>query len=147
MVRPNTVLAIGLLTVLSGVALLAWAVSRGEAELYLVVIIPVISGTGPVFAAGALLFMVGLMVTFVGYSLRSMERMEALEGPPPQARQGEARPPASGSPSGGAEFGGVVFIGPVPIVFGRGQRASRWMLVASVVFGILLIVFILGLFL
>jgi uncharacterized protein (TIGR00304 family) len=147
MVRPDTVLAIGLLMLVSGIALLAWAVSSGEAEFYLVVIIPVISGTGPVFAAGALLFMIGIMVTFTGYSLRSVERMEAIEGPPPREPQGEARPPASGPPSGGAEFGGFVFIGPVPIVFGKGQRASKWMLVASVVFGILLIVFILGLFL
>jgi uncharacterized protein (TIGR00304 family) len=147
MVRPSTTLAIGLLMLAAGIALLAWAVASGDARLHLVVIIPVISGTGPVFAGGTLLFMAGLMVTFVGHSLRSFERMEALEGPPPRPEEGEARPPAARAPAGGPEFGGVVFIGPIPIVFGKGQRTSRWMLVASVVFGILLVVFILGLFL
>jgi uncharacterized protein (TIGR00304 family) len=147
MARPTTVLALGLLMLASGIALLAFAVASGDASLHLVVIIPVISGTGPAFVAGTLLLMAGLMATLGGHSLRSFERMEALEVPHAGPAEGGPRPPATGAPAGGAEFGGVVFIGPIPIVFGRGQRAGRWMLVASVVFGILLVVFLLGLFL
>jgi uncharacterized membrane protein len=115
-------LVLGLLILAAGIALLAWAVSSGDAEFYLFIIFPVVTGTGPVFAGGALLFMIGLMGTFIGLSMGA-------------------------APRDGPQFGGVIFIGPIPIVFGKGQRTSKWMLVGSIVFGILLIVFLLGIFL
>lgn len=125
-----------------GVVLLGWAVSRGEAELYLFLIFPVVSGTGPIFAAGTLLLIVGVLATFMALSVRGAgaTAWEPVEAPPRTEAPQQA-------PQGGVEFGGVVFIGPIPIVFGRGHQMGRWMLVASIVFAILLMVFILGLFL
>ncbi|NIP36945.1 MAG: hypothetical protein GWN12_18945, partial [Thermoplasmata archaeon] len=55
MASANGTLGLGLLMLVSGIALLAWAVASGDAEFYLVVIIPVITGTGPVFAGGVVL--------------------------------------------------------------------------------------------
>ncbi len=149
MASAKGLLGVGLLMLMAGIALLAWAVSSGDAELYLVVIIPVITGTGPVFAGGAILFMLGLMVTFLGLSMRAAESMDLHEGPPPTPATGSSPGPQAGAPpaSGGTEFGGVIFLGPIPIVFGKGQRTSKWMLVGSIVFGILMIVFLLGIFL
>ena len=152
MASANGTLGLGLLMLVGGIALLAWAVSSGDAEFYLVAIIPVISGSGAVFGVGVLLFMVGLIGTFLGMSLRAAEGMAEEFGdapsqmPPRQAQPGH-RPQGAPPPPGGAEFGGVVFLGPIPIVFGKGPRSNRWMLVASIVFGILMIVFLLGLFL
>jgi len=142
-------LALGLLMLIGGIALLAGAVSSGDAEFYLFIIFPVVTGTGPMFAAGALLFMAGLIVTFFALSLRAAQRMaeEYEEGPAPTAPTGHAPQAGAPPPRGGTEFGGVIFIGPIPIVFGKGQRSSKWMLVGSIVFGILMIVFIVGLFL
>lgn len=143
-------MGIGLLMLIGGIALLAWAVSSGDAEFYLFIIFPVITGTGPIFAGGALLFMVGLIVTFLGLSMRTAERMamEYSEAPPETAAPpGHAPHAGAPAPRGGPEFGGVIFLGPIPIVFGKGQRTSKWMLIGSIVFGILLIVFIVGLFL
>ena len=143
-------LGIGLLMLIGGIALLGWAVSSGDAEFYLFFIFPVITGTGPIFASGALLFMIGLIVTFLGLSMRAAERMaeEYSEAPPEAAAPpGQAPPAGAPAPRGGPEFGGVIFLGPIPIVFGKGQRTSKWMLIGSIVFGILLIVFIVGLFL
>jgi uncharacterized protein (TIGR00304 family) len=148
-------LALGLVMLISGIALLGWAVSEGDAELYLVLIFPVVTGTGPIFAVGALLFIFGIFVTFIGISLVSAYRMAGdmdaspdRRAPPPTDDQ-QPGAPQTGTPppQGGAQFGGVVFIGPIPIVFGKGQPMGKWMLVGSIVFGILLIVFILGLFL
>jgi len=149
MVNAKGLLVLGLLMLFGGIGLFGWAVARGEAEFYLVVIIPVITGTGAVFAAGVLLFMIGLMVTFFAMSLRSAERMpkEYEDGRSQAASPGQAPQQGAPSPQGGAEFGGVIFIGPIPIVFGKGPRSSKWMLVGSIVFGLLLIVFIVALFL
>jgi uncharacterized protein (TIGR00304 family) len=148
MASVKGLLGAGVPMLVAGIALLAWAVSSGDAEFYLVVIIPVISGTGPAFGGGVLLFMLGLVVTFMGLSLRSLEALDLHERPP----SGPTTGPGTGQkgevpPVGGTQFGGVIFLGPIPIVFGKGQRAGRWMLVASIVFGILMIVFLLGIFL
>lgn len=141
-------MVLGPLMLAAGIALLGWAMSRGEAEVFLAVIIPVISGTGPVFLGGVVLFMLGLPLTFLALSLRQAERMAGEGGPPPGQAPAQAGSPAGQpGPTGGAEFGGVIFIGPIPIVFGKGRRSSRWMMVGSIVFGILLIVFFLGLLL
>jgi uncharacterized membrane protein len=152
MVSAKGLLVAGSLMLVSAIALLSLAVSSGDAEFYLFIIFPVVTGTGPAFAGGALLFMLGLMVSFMGISMRTAERMAEEYGevphrpvpqqtPPP--REGGTAPPAAGGPG----FGGVIFLGPIPIVFGKGQRTGKWMLVASIVFGILMLVFIIGLFL
>lgn len=149
MVNWRGLLGIGLLMLIGGIALLGWAISSGDAEFYLFLIFPVVTGAGPVFAAGAVLLMIGIIGTFMGLSLRAAEGMAEEYGqapqrtdPPGQTAQGS--PPAA---QGGPQFGGVIFLGPIPIVFGKGQRTSKWMLVGSIVFGILMIVFIVGLIL
>ena len=149
MASANGVLGPGLLALVGGVVLLAWALASGDAELHLVVVVPVISGTGAVFAGGVLLLMLGLVITFLGLSLRHAGGIAGGPGDELPTPTRDGQPPRAGTPpaSGGAEFGGVVFIGPIPIIFGRGQRPGGWMLVASIVFGVLLIVFILGLLL
>ena len=145
MASARTVLVLAAATLLAGLALLVLAGMRGEAELHLVVVIPVVSGTGALFGLGVLLFMAGFVLLFLGMSMRAAT---AVEGPPPERPTPPApsRVPSQEAPppAGRAEWGGVVFIGPVPIAFGSSPRMGRWMVLAAVVMGVLLLVFILG---
>ena len=139
---------LAIVTLVAGVAALVIAGQRGEAELHLVLIFPVVSGTGPYFALGVLLFMAGLLMLFVGMSMRSIAALEDLppgQRAPPGSPPGRA--PGAAPPAGRPEWGGVVFIGPVPLAFGSSPRMGRWMTLASIVMGILFLVFILGLLL
>jgi len=137
-------MVLGLTLLACGVALLAWAASSGDADLYLVLVFPVVTGTGPVFGLGAVLLLFGIVATFMALAMRSAERVMMEGGPGRPVAGPDGAPPG---PPGGAELGGVIFLGPVPIVFGKGQRVGRWMMVGSIVFAILLIVFFLGLLL
>ena len=142
--KGNGLLALSILMVVAGIALILWAGLRGEAEFYLVLIIPVISGSGGVFAAGVLLLIFGIMLLFFAMSLRSVERYPEQT---PQARP-PAREPRTGEPptGGGARWGGVVFIGPIPITFGSGPRMGRLMVVAAIIMALLMLAFFLGIF-
>ncbi len=142
--KGNGLLALSILMVVAGIALIVWAGLRGEAEFYLVLIIPVISGSGGVFAAGVLLLIFGIVLLFFAMSLRSVERYPEQT---PRART-PARAPRTGEPStgGGAQWGGVVFIGPIPITFGSGPRMGRLMVVAAIIMARLMLAFFLGIF-
>ena len=114
------VLLLGLLT-------LAVAVSRGEASLYLIVIIPAVVGTGPLAFLGILLVFFGFFLTFFLWSA----------GAPPLAAPME--PPAIPGPEAPSQvplrrrWGGVVFLGPFPVVFGSDPQMTRTMLVLGAV--------------
>ena len=151
MVRADRLLALSLVMVLGGIALLVWAGYRGEAELYLFIIFPVVTGSGAVFAVGVLIFIIGIPLLFMAIGMRSMEGMADGEGyqaaPPSRAPAAQPSQAQAPPPQEGPGFGGVVFIGPIPIVFGSQKRTGKLMLAGAIVFGILLIVFLVGLFL
>jgi uncharacterized protein (TIGR00304 family) len=132
----------------AGIAAMAVAIARGDAELQFVLIFPVLSGTGAVFALGAGLLILGVLVAFIGLPLLTASRVE--EAPPPQAPPRSPTPPAQGArprdpgADAGPRWGGVVLIGPIPIVFGSSARVSMWMLVLAAVVTVLLLVLLLG---
>ncbi len=100
-----------------GVAVLALAVGRGEASVYLVVIVPVVAGTGPLGFLGILLVFVGFFLTFLLWPTRT----EAGAAEHVDAGQAEGLPPTR-------RWGGVAFLGPIPLVFGSDSRMTRTML-------------------
>src|SRR5438128_7673218 len=109
----------------TGVVVLALAVARGEASVYLVVIVPVVAGTGPLAFLGILLVFVGFFLTFLLWPTRtevgSTEQVDAgrAEGLAPTRR-----------------WGGVAFVGAIRLVFGsdsRMARTMRWVGVALLV--------------
>src|SRR5438132_11043770 len=55
----------------TGVVVLALAVGRGEASLYLVVVVPVIAGPGPLAFLRILLVFVGFLLTFLVWATRT----------------------------------------------------------------------------
>ncbi|MCU0853110.1 MAG: DUF131 domain-containing protein [Thermoplasmata archaeon] len=123
-----------------GVALIAAAVATGEADVSLVVIFPVFSGSGWMFISGVLLMIAG----FVAFFLAMFSA--AAYGVPDMEPRTEA-----GSPGRRTEtrYGGVVLIGPVPIAFGSDRKTAMTMLVigvvmAAVFIGLLIVALLLG---
>jgi len=105
---------------IAGLVTLALAVARGEASLYLIVVIPAVVGTSPLAFLGILLVFVGFFLTFFlwsgGVPLPRAEPTEVaavkpVETPPPR------------------RWGGVVLLGPIPLVFGSDPQMTRMMLV------------------
>src|SRR2546427_6602359 len=88
---------LALACLLGGVALLAYGVVIGQGQVYLVVIFPVITGSGPIPLAGTVLVMLGLVVGFP-----SMARLPAMAGASPPietAPPSQSRPPPPSPPS------------------------------------------------
>ena len=120
---------LGPVSVLAGVLMMALAVARGEASVYLVFIIPVIVGTGPLAFLGVFLVFAGFLLTFLLWPARF------AEGP-------GNRDVLSASPEGAAparRWGGVLFLGPIPVVFGSDPRMTRTMLLIGVVLFVALV--------
>lgn len=137
--RWSPLLAAALALIAAGIALLVLAAAQGDVRLFLVVIVPVITGEGAAFALGALALMAGTFLAFIAIPLASAAPTVPAEAPPAQGP-----PPAGAAPEGSSSWGGVVFIGPIPIVLGSDPGMRRFMLAAAVVMAILLAVFIAG---
>lgn len=71
-------------------------------------------------AAGLTLFLVGMLLIFIG-ALREAARSEE------EKREGKA------------EAGGVVLVGPIPIVFGTSERITKLTLIFAIILTILAI--------
>jgi len=104
----------------AGVLCLGLSVARGEAMVFLVLIFPVVTGSGPLTLAGILLTFLGFFATLIFWPGRPVGTI---------APEGAA--PAAEDPSGPApprHWGGVIFLGPFPIVFGSDPKMTRTML-------------------
>jgi uncharacterized protein (TIGR00304 family) len=119
---------------LAGLAVLALAIARSEASLFLILVFPVVQATGGLGALGVLLLAAG----FIG-SLFALPFRRGPEVPPsPQPIPSTEGPPPAGSRR---RWGGVVFVGPIPIVFGSDARMTRTMLVLGVALFLVLLAF------
>lgn len=119
---------------LAGIACLVVGYLRGEANLSLFVIFPVITATGGWSALGILLIIAGffgLVLTWPAWSV--------AEPLPPETAPAVAASDAS-RPSSSRRWGGVVFLGPIPVVFGSDAKIARWMLLAGVLLFVGLVV-------
>ena len=130
--------ALALASILGGVALLAYGAATGQAQVHLVVIFPVFTGSGLTPFAGMLLIALGMFLGFVSFAGLPLRMPVA-----PREEQG-ATPPSVAAPAPARKFGGVVFVGPFPIVFGSDATVSKYMLLLAIAMTILL--FILFLF-
>ncbi|HEX9341434.1 MAG TPA: DUF131 domain-containing protein [Thermoplasmata archaeon] len=124
---------LGPVMLVAGLACLGLAVARGEAAVSLVVVFPLVTGSGPLTLAGILLTFLGFFATFLFWPGRPVE-IVAPEGSSAAAED-------SSGPAPTRRWGGVVFLGPFPIVFGSDPRMTRMMLLV----GILLFVALLAL--
>jgi len=129
--------AVGPGILIAGLVTLVLAASRGEASIYLVVVVPVMTGRSPLAFLAVLLVFIGFFVTFLGWpaSAALLPGEDSSVPGPPSA----PTPPAR-------RWGGVVFLGPLPLIFGSDPRMTRSMiLVGAVLFLALLALTILAL--
>jgi uncharacterized protein (TIGR00304 family) len=116
--------------VMLGIVLLVLAVLEGQASLALVLIVPVIYGTGPLLAISVLMIFAGLALAFLSFF---------------QATPGTD---TANAPRGKKEWGGVILIGPIPIVIGSaGMLKGRGAIVLLVMLSILVLLLFLFTFL
>jgi uncharacterized protein (TIGR00304 family) len=137
MVGSTALRAVGALLMAGGALLLLWALATGQASIALVVIIPIIYGTGPLVALSVMLVFAGIVLLFMS----SVVPTPRDDGPGESSSdQAEDRAQVK------REWGGVVLIGPVPIVFGSAGalRDRRVLLALSVMSLIILMLFILA---
>lgn len=113
-----------------GIVLIAAAVASGEAEVSLLVVFPVFSGSSPLFLFGTLLIVLSFIVGFLMLALGQIQ----LAGGGLWPSEGQAGQPAPGGTR--REYGGVVLVGPVPIAFGSDRRIALIMLVVGIVLAI-----------
>ena len=125
---------------IGGMALIGVSVASGEAEISLVVIFPVFSGTGGVFLLGVSLVVLSLLM---GFAFMAMGQMEMAEFQ--REARGDIARPGSSRPSE-TKVGGVVLIGPVPIAFGSSMKMAIIMMVIGVVLAIVALAIILAVF-
>jgi uncharacterized protein (TIGR00304 family) len=125
---------------------LGWAVARGEARLYLVLVVPVIVGTGPLAFLGILLVFLGFTLTFFLWPFaHSPSSHPPIEPPrtPPEAPPHEVPPPEA---SRRRRWGGVVFLGPIPLVFGSDPQMTRRMLILGAILFFALLILTIAIF-
>jgi len=119
---------------LAGVVVLVVGVLRGEANVSLVLIFPVIMATGALGGVGIFLLIAAFVVSFLVWPWAAVERT-----PPPSPGPTEGAPPAGPRAN---RWGGVAFVGPIPIVFGSDPRMTRAMLILGIGLFIALLVLI-----
>lgn len=110
----------------AGIVVVVLAIARGEANVLIVLVFPVVQATGSLGALGVLLLVAGFVASFFALPFRGEpEVVVPPTGPSPPA------PPPAATPS--RRWGGVVFLGPIPIVFGSDARMTRTMLFLGIV--------------
>ncbi len=116
---------------IGGAIAIAAAVASGEAEVSLLVIFPVFTGSSGLFLLG-----IGLIILsfFAWFGTLAM-------GLPETERQGigQSTLPLQQEPRRETKYGGVVLIGPIPIAFGSDKNMALAMLVIGVIIAVLLL--------
>ncbi|MGA7923226.1 MAG: DUF131 domain-containing protein [Thermoplasmata archaeon] len=120
-----------------GAALVIAALLSGSGRLYLLLFVPLIAGSSPLFILGVVLLFLGFM--FLPTAFVRTPRWEEVGHIDPT--------PDSSSPSGNFTSGGLILVGPVPIFWGAWKHAPRWAYVISAIAGALAVAFLLLYFL
>jgi uncharacterized membrane protein len=124
---------VALAALLAGFALVGLAVWQGRAELTLVLIVPVVSGSSPEFLAGVLLVILGFFGLVASWWLG--------------AKPAGLPPAGTSTFDVGSGSGGVILLGPVPLFFGSWKgvsRRTRWIL--ALVGAAILVLFVLAVY-
>ncbi len=119
----NKRLVVPLSVLFIGILLVVLSVFEGDAEIALLLFIPVIYGSGIFFIMGILLLFLSFILFFV-FSAGSLQRV-------PHQRKGAYKKTES-------SYGGVIFLGPIPIVFGKDKSITKKMMWIGLVIALIL---------
>lgn len=138
---------LSILALVAGAGLLGYSALQGDLSVHLILVIPVISGSGPAAALGMLLTIGGLFgVLWTGLPLQGPGPGSGgppgagPHGPTPTTAEAPGHEPTRGS---GTRSGGIILLGPIPIAWGSGKDGLRW----AVLLGVLLTVLAVGVWL
>lgn len=112
----------------AGLASLTYAGLQGELEVFVLLVVPVVAGSGPWAALGMLAAIAG-----AAGLVWTAARESARQGPPggPAGRQAgrteEARPEREGGHRRETKGGGVILLGPIPIAWGSDRSTLGWL--------------------
>jgi len=110
----------------------------GGARLYLLFVLPVVTGTSPLFGLSVVLLVVGFL--FLPFLFAGEEPSEAPA--PPGA------PATAGAVPGDTASGGLILVGPIPIFFGAWRRNPpipyRWAFLVGVLLAALAVLLLWG---
>jgi uncharacterized membrane protein len=130
--------AVGPICLAIGAALLVEALASGGARLYLLVFIPVFTGTTLTFGFSVLFLVMGFLLlpfSFVGTGRSEPTPTAASILPSPTATREEGS-------------GGMILVGPVPIFFGSWRRnppmSYRWAVLLGAVLAVVAILLLWG---
>ncbi|MFW6064052.1 MAG: TIGR00304 family membrane protein [Candidatus Natronoplasma sp.] len=108
---------------LAGIFLVIFSIMEGEAKIGLLFIVPIIYGTGAYLALGILLIFFSFIMffLFLGHSIEwkeiKRERTKAHEE---------------------SSYGGVIFVGPIPIIFGKDKSVAKKMMYLGLLIALIL---------
>lgn len=116
---------------LLGVLLVAVGVLEGDVGLTLFFIIPVIYGTGIYLIGGIFLIMLSfILFFFLSFSGVPASGKRSYDGSYKERRKGPKRK---------SKYGGVIFIGPIPIFFGKDMSTTKKMMWLGLVIALILV--------
>ncbi|MEF8834889.1 MAG: DUF131 domain-containing protein [Candidatus Thermoplasmatota archaeon] len=115
---------IPVIILLSGIFLVIFSVMNSEVEIELLFIVPVIYGSGIYLALGILLIFLSFIVGFF-----------LLLGRPSIKRKDQTIKEGIQKDS---SYGGVIFIGPIPIIFGKDKSIAKNMMYLGLLIALIL---------
>ena len=127
----NRYFAYALLFLIGGCALLGYAVASGEANVAIVVFIPVIYGSGAMAFLGIICIIAAIFLGFVGFTNRFAG--EEASGQEPSTSKTRPPQPTEYKPRKSVKGGGVVLIGPIPVIFGSDTKTAIILAVLAIV--------------
>lgn len=126
-------LSLGLL--LLGILLIIYSVLEGTADVALVFIFPVIYGAGIYLASGILLIFLSIFLFFISGFQSNPDKRSILENEPHKETNLDTLEKSETK----SDYGGVIFIGPIPIVFGKDKKTARKMMYLGLILALILL--------
>ena len=127
----NRYFVYSILFLIGGIALLGYAVASGEANVAIVVFIPVVYGSGIMAFLGMICIIAAIFLGFLGVA----NRFVGEEEDEPERSTSKTRPPqpTQYKPQKSVKGGGVVLIGPIPVIFGSDTRMAVILAILAII--------------
>lgn len=122
----------------AGVASLAYAGLRGDLEVFLLVVVPVVAGTGAWASLGLLATIAGVAGLLWTSATPASAGGRAPGGPAPPGGFPDDRSdrehagPQEREAERETKGGGVILLGPIPIAWGSDRRTLGWLVAAGI---------------
>lgn len=140
--KMNRFLAIAILLLICGIALLGFSVAEGESSAGVFVVFPVLIGSGLWAFLGMMCIMGALIFGFMGIGARFAGFGDFDESEPrAQQKQGQGQGPRQRT-GPAVRGGGVVLIGPLPIIFGSDTKLTIVLVILAIIMMVVMMFFL-----